>query len=51
MFGFLKSKKKTDDTTVATPAEDKKALRDSIKKSRRGFTDGLADVLLWVLLL
>ena len=46
MFGFLKSKKKTDDTTVATPAEDKKALRDSIKKSRRGFTDGLADVLL-----
>ena len=46
MFGFLKRKKKTDDTSVTPPTQDKKALRDSIKKSRRGFTDGLADILL-----
>lgn len=46
MFGFLKRKKKTDDNTVTASPQDNKTLRDSIKKSRRGFTDGLADVLL-----
>lgn len=46
MFGFLKRKKKTDDSTVTPPSQDNKPLRESIKKSRRGFTDGLADVLL-----
>jgi len=45
MFGFLKRKKKTDDNAPSA-AEGTKELRDSIKKSRRGFTDGLADIML-----
>jgi len=43
MFGFLKRKKKAESTEAAP---EQKSLRDSIKKSRRSFTDGLADVLL-----
>ena len=43
MFGFLKRKKKAESTEAAP---EQKTLRDSIKKSRRSFTDGLADVLL-----
>lgn len=45
MFGFLKRKKKAEESIVEKTAETK-TLRDSIKKSRRSFTDGLADVLL-----
>ena len=45
MFGFLKRKNKTDDSAPGA-AEETKELRDSIKKSRRGFTDGLADIML-----
>lgn len=44
MFGFLRRNKKNDDSS--SESSDKKTLRDSIKKSRRSFTDGLADVLL-----
>lgn len=44
MFGFLQRNKKLNTSTQSSP--DKKPLRESIKKSRRGFTDGLADVLL-----
>jgi len=46
MFGFLKRKKKTDDNAASAAPEETKELRDSIKKSRRGFTDGLADIML-----
>jgi len=46
MFGFLRRNKKNDDSASASPSSDNKTLRDSIKKSRRSFTDGLADVLL-----
>lgn len=46
MFGFLKRNKKTDDTATTSTPPGPKALRESIKKSRRSFTDGLADVLL-----
>jgi len=46
MFGFLKRNKKSETTTSSESAQGEKALRDSIKKSRRGFTDGLADILL-----
>jgi len=46
MFGFLRRNKKTDESANTPASTDKKALRDSIKKSRRSFTDGLADILL-----
>lgn len=46
MFGFLKRKKKIEESSAPAASTDQKPLRDSIKKSRRGFTDGLADVLL-----
>ncbi|MDH5425278.1 MAG: signal recognition particle-docking protein FtsY [Gammaproteobacteria bacterium] len=45
MFGFLK-RKKTDSSSDTSVSTDNNALRDSIKISRRGFTDGLADILL-----
>jgi len=46
MFGFLRRNKKTDDSVNTVSSPDQKPLRDSIKKSRRSFTDGLADILL-----
>ena len=46
MFGFLKRNKKSETSAKSIPVQGEKALRESIKKSRRSFTDGLADVLL-----
>ncbi|MDH5393829.1 MAG: signal recognition particle-docking protein FtsY [Gammaproteobacteria bacterium] len=45
MFGFLKRNKKTSASPAVSSASEK-SLHQSITKSRRGFTEGLADILL-----
>ncbi|MDH5518187.1 MAG: signal recognition particle-docking protein FtsY [Gammaproteobacteria bacterium] len=46
MFGFLKRNKKTNASAAPAASQPEKTLHQSITKSRRGFTDGLADILL-----